>query len=101
MNVEYKVEGGLAFFPGLSKPVLIDSDNLPAKDANELRQLIDNAHFFDIPPVATVPKGAADYRRYTITVEDGLRRHTIQLTDPISDPHLQALLDYLNQVRRA
>lgn len=101
MHVEYKIEGGLAFFPGLSKPVLIDSDNLPVKDANELRRLIDNAHFFDIPPVAPVPKGAADYRRYTITVEDGPRRHTIQLSDPISNPHLQALLDYLNQVRRA
>lgn len=101
MRVQYKVEGGIAHFPGLSKPFLIDTKNLSATAASKLHHLIDDAHFFDLPSVASVPRGAADYRRYTVTVEDGQRRHTVQLTDPVSNPDVQALLDYLNQIRRA
>lgn len=101
MRIQYKVEGGIAHFPGLSKPLLIDTKKLSAAAASELHHLVDDANFFDLPSTAPVPKGAADYRRYTVTVEDGQRRHTVQLTDPVSNPHVQALLDYLNQARRA
>ena len=34
-------------------------------------------------------------RRYTLTIEHSGRRHTVELSDLVDDPALQALLDYL------
>jgi len=102
MRVHLKIDGGVAYFPGLSRPITIDSEALPAQEADKLMQLLDAAHFFDLPPVINIPlPGAADYRRYTITVDDDSKHHTVQLTDPIEDPNLQALITYLRTHRHA
>jgi hypothetical protein len=93
VKIQFQMEGGLASFPGLSKPVTIDTQELPEGEAARWAQLVQAAGFFDRPAVVGVPaRGAADHRRYTITVEDGERRHTVTLTDPVPDAGLQALL---------
>jgi hypothetical protein len=100
MRVQLKMEGGIAFFPGLSKPIIIDSDQLSRQEADELKRLVDAAHFFELPTTMPSPaRGAADYRQYTITIQDGSKLHTVHLTDPIEDPNLQALLAYLRARR--
>ena len=97
MLIQFQVEGGLAHFPGLSQPVTFDTAKLPKAEAAELRQLVDAAQFFDLPATAGSRRGAADYRQYTITVEQGGRRHTVRLADPIEGEALQALVDYLSR----
>jgi len=100
MRIQLKIDGGLAYFPGLSKPITIDSNALPVQEADKLKQLLEAAHFFDLPPVVSAPApGAADYHRYTITVDDNSKHHTVQLTDPVQEPNLQALLSYLQTQR--
>ena len=100
MRIQFKTEGGIAYFPGLSKPVVIDTDELPTEEASELERLIETAGFFTLPAVIAPPRGAADYRRYTISVTAPGHSHTVQLTDPVEDPHLQALLGYLKAKAR-
>jgi hypothetical protein len=101
MRVEFKIEGGLAYFPGLSKPRVIDSADLPAAEADRLRRLVDAAGLLQRPAGArALPKGAADHRSYTITVEDGGRRRTLRLADPIDNPDLEALVEYLQAQTR-
>ena len=96
MHVQFTTEGGIAYFPGLSKPVTIDSEQLSPAEASELKRLVEATHFFERPAqVGTVPRGAADYQRYTIVVEEGGRKHTVQLTDPVQDPDFQNLLNFL------
>src|SRR5262245_24833265 len=97
MRIQFQVDGGIAYFPGLSQPVTIDTAQLSEVDAAELRRLVDAAQFFDLPAAASRRRGAADYRQYTITVEDGRRRHTVRLSDPVEGQALQALVDYLSQ----
>ena len=100
MRVEFQTEGGVAYFPGLSKPVVVNSADLPKAQAAQLQQLIDNAHFFELPAASrALPKGAADMRTYTITVEEGRRHSTVRLVDPIEDASLQALVDFLQEQR--
>ncbi|MBE3559792.1 MAG: hypothetical protein IMW89_11290 [Ktedonobacteraceae bacterium] len=100
MRVQLKIEGGIAFFPGLRKPVVIDTDHLPASEAAELKRLVQATRFFDLPEtVSPPPPGAADYQQYVITVEDEGRQHSVRLTDPVENPAMQALLSYL-QARR-
>jgi hypothetical protein len=100
MHVQLETDGGIAFFPGLSRPVVVDSADLPKEQAARLQKLVDTARFFDLPAAsAALPKGAADYRQYTITIQDGRRRHTVRLTDPVEDPNLAALIDFLQDQR--
>lgn len=93
MQIEYLVEGGLAYFPGLAKPTVFDADSLPAEANEELKQLIDASGFFDLPPqVGSFPRGGADMRAHVITVKDGERSHTVRLTEPVEDDSVKALL---------
>ncbi len=102
MRLQFKMEGGIAYFPGLSKPITIDSDQLPKQESDELKRLVNATRFFALPAVMGSPSpGAADYRRYTITIEDEGKQHTVHLTDLIEDPNLHALLAYLRARRSA
>jgi hypothetical protein len=101
MRVTFMIEGGLAAFPGLSKPITIDSAQLPKEAASRLEQLLAAVHFFDLPPAPGEPApGAADYRQYTITVQAGKRRNTMRLTDPVTSADAQALVDFLESRAR-
>ncbi len=96
MRVQLKIEGGLAYFPGLARPRVINSDKLSKEEAAELERFVNAAHFFELPDrVGTVQKGAADYRQYIVTIAEGRRSHTVRLTDPVEDTNLQALLDFI------
>jgi hypothetical protein len=56
-------EGGLGYFPGLNKPVAIEVDRLRVSEAEELKRLMEAAHFFDLPATIGSPaRGAADYQ---------------------------------------
>ena len=102
MHVQFTTEGGIAYLPGLSKPVAIGSEQLSPAEAAELKRLVEAAHFFERPAqVGSTPRGAADYQRYTIVVEEGERKHTVQLTDPVQDPDLQKLLNFLRGQAKA
>ena len=96
MRIEFKMEGGLAHFPGLARPVCIDSEQLSQEELVELETLVEKVRFFELPSRSAPPtKGAADYYTYTVTVEAGGRRHTVRLTDPMEDANLQRLITVL------
>jgi hypothetical protein len=96
VRIQFKMEGGIAYFPSLNKPITLDSDTLPKQECDELKRLVNAIRFFDLPTrMSSLSTGAADYRQYTITVENEGKQHTVHLTDPIEDPNLQALLTYL------
>jgi len=102
MRIEFTSEGGIAYFPGLSRPVVIDDPDLSAEEHAELTRLLEEARFFELPPsVGTPSPGAADYRRYTIDVDDGGQQHTVTLVDPVADSGLQQLLRFLQAKARS
>ena len=100
MRVRFKMDGGFVYLPARSEPTTIDTEELPAEEAKELQRLIEAAGFFELPESTSPPRGGADYLRYTISVTAGEKSHTVQLTDPIEDPHLQALVEYLEAKAR-
>jgi hypothetical protein len=95
MRVRFKMDGGFVYLPARSEPTTIDTGDLPEEEAKELERLIEAAGFFDLPETSSPPRGGADYLRYTISVTTPERSHTVQLTDPIEDPQVQALVEYL------
>lgn len=102
MRIRFETAGGVAHFPALRQPLTIDCTHLPEHEAREVERLVAAARFFALPPqVSAGQRGAADYRQYTITIEAQGRCHTVQVSDPVTDPTLQQLLAYLQTKARA
>jgi hypothetical protein len=81
--------------------VVVDSAALTPEESAELQGLVNRAHFFELPSsVGAPPRGAADYRQYTISIEDGERPHTVRLYDPVENPQLQQLIRFLQAKAR-
>ena len=100
MQVQFKTEGGFAYLPGLSQPVTIDTDRLPREEAGTLERLVEAAGFFELPANPEPSRGGADVRSYTISVSSSGRDHTARIVEPIEDPQLQGLVDYLSEKSR-
>jgi hypothetical protein len=101
MRIVFETSGGFAFTAALGNPVTIDTTQVDPTAARELESLMRDARFFDQPAQAPPPpSGAADYLTYTITVQDGPRQHTIELTDPIGDPTIARLVFALQALSR-
>jgi len=100
MRVQFKMEGGFVYLPARSEPVTVETDDLPEGEADELERLIEAAGFFELPETSPPPRGAPDGFRYTISVTRHEHSHTVHLADPIEDPHVQALVEYLEAKAR-
>ena len=94
MKIDFRVDGGLAAFPGLAAPTTIHCDALPAPEQERLHDLVQRAGFFALP---SHDAGAAmpDARAYTIAVDDGARCKTVTVREPIANPALRDLVDAL------
>jgi hypothetical protein len=101
VRIQFQTEGGIAHFPGLSRPLIVDTTSLPPVECAQLEALVRAAVFFNLPAQVGFPSPkAADYRTYTITVEDAGRLHMIRVTEPVADPSLEALIDALRTRQR-
>ena len=98
MRFRVETEGGFASFPGLRAPVEIRTEDLGEEEAAELVRCVREARFFERPegPAEGPPRGAADLRLRTVTVEEGDRSRTVRAYEPIGDPALRALVDALD-----
>jgi len=94
MRIQFETLGGFAYFPGLQRPLRIDTERLTTLQAGEIESMVRAANFFD-QPGSSRPSGAADYRSYRITIEDGEKSHTVQVVESTADHSLLALIAYL------
>jgi hypothetical protein len=102
VRIRFESDGGFGYFPGLQRPIELDTDQLPPQDAARLEQLVQAADLLDRPEENNEPQpGSADHRTYTITIDDGSRSRTLRLADPVQDQALQALVDHLTAVQRS
>ncbi|MCE9671869.1 hypothetical protein LY474_29095 [Myxococcus stipitatus] len=101
MRILLSQEGGLAAFPGLSRPRGVTLEELPAEQAQALQRALRDVHFETLPPVVGSGSQGADRRRYTLTVEDGERRHSVRVEEPVEDPRLRELLSQVKRATRA
>ena len=102
MRIELAQTGGIAYFPGLNRPVVLDVDHLDGPVAQELKRLVEAADFFNLPPLLGSPRpGAADCQAYRLSIEDGGRRHSVQALVPLQNPALTALVQAIQKQRKA
>ena len=99
MRVQLKIDGGFAYVPGLTRPVIVDARTLDAGEAAELRRLCADAGAAAgaaaLPDIATHP----DARRYRITIESPDGRREFVAADPVTDPAIAALIAFVRRHR--
>ena len=84
MRVELKTSGGVAHFPGLSRPAVVSTDDLSGEDARELQRLVEAARRLEPPSPRTKP--APDSQLHSLTIEDAGRTESLRFTDPLPAP---------------
>ena len=83
-------------FAGLSMVASVDLDELPKRQANQVRAALSKVDFDGLsrPERAAPMPGAADTYQYDLEVI-GRRPRSLTVHEPIADPGLQTLLDVL------
>lgn len=82
MRLTFERDGGFAPVPSLSRSLLIDTDELPHGEAEHWRQLVDDANPWEAA-AAPPARAGADRRTYRLAIEDGSRRVSLALHDPL------------------
>lgn len=96
MRIKYSRKGGIAFFPGLQAPKVIDSHQLSPAELDTLKRMIIACHFFDLPPSVGHPTaGAGDYQHEVLTIEDDNRCHTVRILIPAQDRQIDNLVQFI------
>jgi hypothetical protein len=98
MRIDFERTGG---FAGMRLAATFNTATLPVDQADALRGLIDEAHFFDLPARIPPPPNAADQFNYRVTIEAASQRHTVDVGEASASPALHALLQQLTLLARS
>jgi hypothetical protein len=90
MKIKFRQSGG---FAGLVKSVEIDLDDLSGEEAEELKSLIEQADFFELPepPRQTLP----DMEQYSISIEAEGKTRKIHVGRSNRPDNLKPLIKHL------
>ncbi len=97
MHVRLMISGGLVYSGGIAHPLVLDSESLSNPEAERLRALVADAHFFQLPAKDPALLPRPDTRSYDLTIEDHGKTQSVRLIDPVEEPHLHALLEFIKQ----
>lgn len=95
-KINFKRTGG---FAGREIDTDIDLNELPDTESQELKDLLFQTNFFQIPQ-NLINRAIPDEYEYTVTVEAGNTHHTIQTSDSTAPESLRPLLDKLSTIAR-
>ena len=93
MNINFKSDGGFSHFPGLNKPIDVNTDELSEEEAESLTKLVESAS--NESSRQFKPEIGSDKKKYTIVITDKGEKKTILMSDGESDSGLRNLLQYL------
>jgi hypothetical protein len=90
MRIKVTREGGFTAIPLNAE---VGGDSLSAEESRRLKGLVEAADFFNLPATVRARGAGADRFQYTVTVEEGDRRHTVRTSDAAAPEALQDLID--------
>ena len=100
MKIYFERSGG---FAGMLNSTTVDTQNLSSKEANEIKNLVEKAHFFELPSKLSQPsktKGAADYFVYKVTIQNDQGKYSVECNDVNMQPTLRPLINFLTKYFR-
>ena len=97
MRIRFEQTGGIM---GRKISLDLDTSELPADEAEALRQVLDDTNFFALPEnLVTHPM--PDELQYLITVETDDVVHSVRTSDTTATSALRALIQTLSQQARS
>jgi hypothetical protein len=97
LRVTLRIDGGLAHFPGLAKPIELDDAQLGLEGAAQMRRLCEGVCAAPAPPGLATNSPHPDGRRYRLTVEvEGSRREVVA-ADPVDTPAIAELIAFVEE----
>jgi hypothetical protein len=97
MRIEYARSGG---FAGIQLATTVDTDDLQPGDAALLEDAVASADFFGLPRRLVSAGPGADRFEYHLVVEDGDRRHEVQVGEAMVSDALRPLLEHMSMLAR-
>lgn len=91
-KIKFERSGG---FAGITLQSTLDLDDLPEDEAEQARQLIDEAKLFDQPKQIKARSPMPDRFEYKLTIQEKGRRRTIVVGDQSTPANLKPLIDLL------
>lgn len=98
MRIYYERTGG---FAGIRHATTLDTRKLSDVRMQELRRLIEEANFFELPrKVPPETSKAVDRFHYKLTVTTEKRRHTVEAEEDVVPGELRPLIRWLSVVSK-
>ena len=98
MQIHFERSGG---FAGMLVTTFVDTESLSPEEAQELRGLVDNAVFFDLPAVISPESQGADRFQYKLSVESEGLKHTVETGEAAAPETLMPLIQKLTAIARS
>jgi hypothetical protein len=95
MRISFQRTGG---FAGITRTTTVDTDSLPAHEAEVLPRLVEAADLFKLPAQITSSSSQCDRFQYKLTVEDQDQQHTVTVSEAAIPGTLRPLIEWLNQI---
>jgi hypothetical protein len=96
-RIKFERTGG---FAGMRIAADFELDDLPEEQADQLRELLDDVDFDELPENLMKGNPVPDGFSYTITVETEEGQHTVTTSDTSAPAKMQPLLELLYQIAR-
>jgi hypothetical protein len=97
MRISYQRTGG---FAGMVMSFDVQTETLPADEANDLKNLVDAAGFFDLPSKIVSDELSRDKFQYQLTITTEDEQHTVEVGDAAVPNSLWPLLEKLRILSR-
>jgi hypothetical protein len=98
VKITFERSGG---FAGMTRTLEVSTDELSAQEAAEVRRLIDEARFFELPEQIDGDGTVGDEFTYVVVIETGERRSVVRTGAAGAPETLLPLLDWLNRAARS
>ncbi|SAL44121.1 hypothetical protein AWB74_01833 [Caballeronia arvi] len=97
MQAELFIDGGVGFFPGLARPVVLDGNDLSAEERDELSRLVSAARAEPAAARGAASKPVPDGRTYRIRITSPDGTNELKSADPSIPPAFSALMAFIKQ----
>jgi hypothetical protein len=98
MRIVFERTGG---FAGTRLRTSVDLESLPAQDALQVRSLLEDSRFFELPGRLVSSGAKPDRFTYRVTVESENGTHIVEASESAVPNEMRPLLDWLSRNSRS
>ena len=97
LRISIERTGGVA---GITIAATVDAKDLPPDEAQKLRQMVEEADFFNLPERITSRSPQPDRFQYELKAEENGRQHTVMVSEEVIPEKLKPLVKWLMEAAR-